>query len=62
MYVKDKTSFTYVDKKHPNAIRLVQQMNHSNGIVGYVDKKSYLINLKIKLKKQVRYQSIQTNL
>ena len=51
MYVKDKTSFTYVDKKHPNAIRLVQQMNHSNGIVGYVDKKKLPDKFKNKIEK-----------
>ena len=51
MYVKDKTSFTYVDKKHPNAIRLVQQMNHSNGIVGYVDKQKLPDKFKNKIEK-----------
>lgn len=51
MYVKDKISFTYVDKKHPNAIRLVQQMNHSNGIVGYVDKKKLPDKFKNKIEK-----------
>lgn len=51
MYVKDKTSFSYVNKNHPNAIRLVQQMNHSNGIVGYVDKKKLPDKFKNKIEK-----------
>ena len=51
MYVKDKTSFSYVNKSHPNAIRLVQQMNHSNGIVGYVDKKKLPDKFKNKIEK-----------
>lgn len=38
MYVKDKESFVYVSKSDPNAIPLVQQMNHSNGISAYIDK------------------------
>ena len=38
MYVKDKESFVYVSKNNPNAIPLVQQMNHSNGISAYIDK------------------------
>lgn len=38
MYVDDKLSFTYVDKKDVNAIPLVQQMEHSNGITAYIDR------------------------
>ena len=51
MYVKDKESFAYVSKNDPNAIPLVQQMNHSNGISAYVDKNNLPTKFKNKIEK-----------
>jgi hypothetical protein len=51
MYVKDKESFVYVPKNDPNAIPLVQQMNHSNGISAYIDKSRLSDRFKNKVEK-----------
>lgn len=51
MYVKDKESFTYVQKNDKNAIRLVQQMKSNNGIVAYVDKTKLPNKFKLKIEK-----------
>lgn len=51
MYVKDKESFVYVSKNNTNAIPLVQQMNHSNGISAYIDKSKLPNKFKNKIEK-----------
>ena len=51
MYVKDKESFVYVSKSDPNAIPLVQQMNHSNGISAYLDKNKLPSKFRNKIEK-----------
>lgn len=51
MYVKDKESFVYVSENNPNAIPLVQQMNHSNGISAYIDKSKLPDKFKSKVEK-----------
>ena len=51
MYVKDKESFVYISRNDSNAIPLVQQMNHSNGIIAYVDKSKLPSKFKNKIEK-----------
>jgi hypothetical protein len=51
MYVVDKESFVYVTKSNANAIPLVQQMNHSNGISAYIDKSKLPAKFKNKVEK-----------
>ncbi|MEG9490013.1 restriction endonuclease subunit S [Mannheimia indoligenes] len=54
MYVEDKQSFSYTHKDDPNAIPLVQQMNHSNGICAYIDKTKLPERFKNKIEKAGR--------
>ena len=51
MYIKDKTSFDYVDKHFENSIPLVQQKTTNNGISAYINKENLPEKFKNKIEK-----------